>query len=447
MTNRPLKLLVFFIFCLLTTTVLAPLRAQDSGGAVTCSSSLEKAWADASSACIGKPGGYICNGGAPPAAEPSGLVANALASVGALVDLGTVKALRTPPIQADGVGIAWLRLPDPTNVTILVLGDVTMFDVTLQGFPPWTSSIVQANPVLPACADAPRNSVIFQSSGQARIAVNGSSLVLSGTVLVSSDVSNTIFIGIEGSTTVLAQGQQQNLQPGAQVNVAHPPGNPSSASAPPAVPVPLDASYLSNLPVPLFDRPLVLPQSGYASTQGGVNMRVSPDRYSTVITQVPAAQSLTILGQNEDGTWYNVRLSDGRTGWMLAELLASNVGSGIATFSATPMPPQRLGELGTRARVHAPAGVNLRRGPDVTFPAIGNVPDGTLVDLIARSPYMNGWVKINAGGTVGWLSLLVLETQAYMDALPVDYQAPAMPTATPIPGSFGNAYPDPNGGG
>jgi hypothetical protein len=131
---------------------------------------------------------------------------------------------------------------------------------------------------------------------------------------------------------------------------------------------------------------------------------------------------------------------------MLAELLASSVGDITAVYSATPMPPQRLGELGTRARVRAPAGVNLRRGPDATFPAIGIVSDGTLVDLIARSPYMNGWIKINAGGTVGWLSLLALETQAYLDALPIDYQAPAMPTATPVPGSFGNAFPNPNGG-
>jgi hypothetical protein len=58
---------------------------------------------------------------------------------------------------------------------------------------------------------------------------------------------------------------------------------------------------------------------------------------------------------------------------------------------------------------------------------------------------MNDWIKVNAGGTIGWLSLLTLDTQAYIDALPVDYNAPAMPTATPIPGSCGHAFPDPEG--
>jgi hypothetical protein len=56
-------------------------------------------------------------------------------------------------------------------------------------------------------------------------------------------------------------------------------------------------------------------------------------------------------------------------------------------------------------------------------------------------------VKVDAGGAVGWLPLLGLETAAFIDALPVDYGAPPIPTPTTIPGSFGNAFPDPNNPG
>jgi hypothetical protein len=115
-------------------------------------------------------------------------------------------------------------------------------------------------------------------------------------------------------------------------------------------------------------------------------------------------------------------------------------------YVETPLPPQRYGTLGTQGQVRAPAGVNLRRGPETTFPAVGLVADGTMVNLLARSPYQNSWVKVDASGMVGWLSLLNIETQAYIDALPVDYTAPPFPTPTPIPGSFGNAFPDPEGG-
>jgi uncharacterized protein YraI len=444
---KPMRLSKLFwlpVLILIAAALLAPVAAQDSVGADMCSAALQTLWTNASSACVNKPSAYICNGGAPPAAEPSGLVSNALAPIGALVELSTVDAIRTSAIHSDSLGVAWMRMPDPINVTALVIGEVTLFDVTPPDFPAWTSSIIQANPAPPTCAAAPRNVVVLQAGTQSRLAINGSSLTFTGTLLVSTDDNNTIFIGLEGQATVLAHSQQQTLSAGQQINVAHPPGNASTASAPPNAPIPLDLSYLNGLPVPLFDRPLILPQPGFASTQGAVNLRVSPDVYSGVITQVPGGQPLTILGRNEDNTWLNVRLSDGQTGWMLMELLATNLGTISAVYSSTPLPPQRLGELGTRARVRAPAGVNLRRGPDATFASIGTVGDGTLVDLVARSPYANGWIKVNSGGTVGWLSLLVLETQAFIDALPVDYQAPAMPTATPIPGMGGNAFPDPD---
>ncbi|MBK8025030.1 MAG: hypothetical protein IPK19_27380 [Chloroflexi bacterium] len=80
---------------------------------------------------------------------------------------------------------------------------------------------------------------------------------------------------------------------------------------------------------------------------------------------------------------------------------------------------------------------------------MARVGNGTLVDLVARSPYDGEWLKVNAGGTTGWMSLLTLDTQAFLEALPIDWNAPvppAPPTATPVPGSFGNAFPDPEGG-
>lgn len=449
------KYLLLSILFFLGIAVLAPLQAQDSlpvANSQTCSAALEPLWIAASSACINKPSGYICNGGAPPAAEPAGLIANAVAPLGALVDVGAVDAIRTPPIstESNSLGVAWLRLPNPINVTVLMIGSVTMFDVTPPDFPAWTSSIIQTDPSPPNCPTAPRNVVILQSTGQTQMAVNSVSLIFNGTLLVATSETHIVFIGLSGQATVFALGQRQQLLPGEQVNVAHPQGNVSTAAAAPNAPVPLDTAYLNNIPVPLFDRPMILPQAGFASTLGATNMRVSPDIYSGVITQVPGGQPLTVLGGSPDNSWYHVRLNDGQTGWMLAELLSSNIPSLSAVYSETPMPPQRLGELGTRARVVAPSGVNLRHGPDVAFLPIGLVSDGTMVDLLARSPYMNGWIKVNAGGTVGWLSLLVLDTQAFIDALPIDYNAPPMPippTPTRIPGSFGNAFPDPDGSG
>ena len=59
-------------------------------------------------------------------------------------------------------------------------------------------------------------------------AINSSSLIFVGTVLVASDDSSTIFIGLEGQASVLALSQQQSLLPGEEITVPHPSGNVST---------------------------------------------------------------------------------------------------------------------------------------------------------------------------------------------------------------------------
>ncbi|MCA9906187.1 MAG: SH3 domain-containing protein, partial [Anaerolineae bacterium] len=177
--------------------------------------------------------------------------------------------------------------------------------------------------------------------------------------------------------------------------------------------------------------------------RGAINLRVYPSTDAGIIREVAAGQVATVLGKNPAGDWYNVRINTGETGWMKADLLLSNVGSIEAVFEATPSIPQRYGLLGSTGVVISPAGVNLRIGPDGGFPAMTALNGGTTVRLLARSPY-SPWVKVEVNGITGWLALVVLDTRAYLDAIPVDFSAPPQPTPTRIPGSFGNAFPDPN---
>jgi len=128
---------------------------------------------------------------------------------------------------------------------------------------------------------------------------------------------------------------------------------------------------------------------------------------------------------------------------MLADILARNVGDIQAVYEATPLPPQRYGELGLTGRVLAPIGVNLREAPDVGFPVVTALPDGTELNILARSPY-SPWIKVEADGIVGWLALITVDTEAVFEALPIDYDVPPPPPPTRVPGSFGNAFPDPD---
>lgn len=407
---------------------------------------LETFYAAASEHCIGEPVGFVCNGGQPPSAEPAGPVSNSLSSPGALVEVGVVDAIQTTAFSADcsSAGLAWMRVAE-TNTSAVLIGEVSVRSVSVEGFPKWLSLRVQTSEADPACASAPRSSLIVQNIARGQvivIVVNGASLELLGTAIIKTVGSETIFIVMEGTARVVTLGQPVALQSGQMVRVPYTPGDFSRPNGVPGAVTPYEPVYARNFPVPLLDRAIIIPQPGFVATQGQVNMRSAPSTDAGIVAEVPPAQILTILGQSSSGTWYHVRMATGQSGWILGELLQHQHGQISAIYDNTPLPPQRYGELGTTAKVLAPEGVTLRDAPDVTFIAIGSLATGADVLLLARSPY-SPWVKIQGGGMVGWVALIALETRAIIESLPVDYNVPLPPEPTRIPGSWGNAFPDP----
>ncbi len=436
---------IFLLFSLLFLLGAVFVAAQDGTEVsdAACSPALVTLWTTASDVCVGGPVGYVCNGGSAPVVEPVGPVSNALVSTGALVEVADVDAIQTSSVTNGGV--MWLRLPQLTG---LLVGAVSLRDVSPPDFPAWQSIVMETLADSSGCGAAPANVFIVQSipDQAAGVVINGVSLILNGTVMAQTTGSNTVFVSLSGQSSLLALGQEQPLWTGQQITIVHNPGDFSVPAGIPPAPQPLDLSLIQNLPVALLDRPIVLPQPGYVVTDGLVNLRTSPSTDAALIVQVPAGEVMSILGRNVLGDWYHVRLDTGETGWMLAELLVQNVGAVQAVYEATPLPPQRYGELGRIGRVLAPAGVNLRQAPDVGFPAVTSLPDGTPVIIVARSPY-SPWVKVEVNGITGWLALVTLDTEVVVDALPVDYDVPPPPLPTQAPGSFGNAFPDPNAGG
>ena len=78
---------------------------------------------------------------------------------------------------------------------------------------------------------------------------------------------------------------------------------------------------------------------------------------------------------------------------------------------------------------------------------LAEVIDGMQMDL-DQNRYLDfeglGLYCHRVAGVVGWLALITLQTQAVIEALPIDYDVPPPPQPTRVPGSFGNAFPDPN---
>ena len=130
------------------------------------------------------------------------------------------------------------------------------------------------------CDSAPATgALVLQSSyGQsARLTINGVTADINGTLIVQTQSDSTRFIVIEGQIRLGAFGQFAALSVGQQLDLRYQAGDWSRTVQSPGAPKLLDYELIENLPVRLFERPVPIPQPGYAQTQGMVNMRAAPD--------------------------------------------------------------------------------------------------------------------------------------------------------------------------
>lgn len=128
---------------------------------------------------------------------------------------------------------------------------------------------------------------------------------------------------------------------------------PTSTELPTFTPTPtltLIPPTASDSPTPSLTPTVV----GIVSAVQDINVRSGPNTTSGIIAALPAGTGVQIIGQNEDGSWYNIRLlEDGREGWMASRFIrVENTPTPFPTFTpspdltalflGTPLPPTQL---------------------------------------------------------------------------------------------------------
>src|SRR5262249_29377793 len=145
-------------------------------------------------------------------------------------------------------------------------------------FPDWQTLEAITRDSSSNCSAMPHSSFVLQGpwGGATRIAINGVSIELAGTIAVQTIGTETSFFALEGPSRFTIFGETRQLFAGEQLNIPYDSGDFTRPSAIPEDSVPLTYERIQNLPVALFDRPILLPQSGHAFTDGNVNLRAEP---------------------------------------------------------------------------------------------------------------------------------------------------------------------------
>ncbi len=60
---------------------------------------------------------------------------------------------------------------------------------------------------------------------------------------------------------------------------------------------------------------------GIVNATQAINVRQGPGTEFDILTALPAGEGVQIIGQNGDGSWFNIRLEDGREGWIASRFI------------------------------------------------------------------------------------------------------------------------------
>lgn len=130
-----------------------------------------------------------------------------------------------------------------------------------------------------------------------------------------------------------------------------------------------------------------------------LNVRTGPGPNYAVLGQIYGGDTVAIVGENQDGSWYQVETVYG-TGWVYGFYLTTR--NEYGTLPETT-------DTATGAAITGPIGIvnagalNIRTGPGAQYTSIGTLPGGAEVRVVGRSADWSWWLLETSFGT-GWAS-------------------------------------------
>lgn len=135
-----------------------------------------------------------------------------------------------------------------------------------------------------------------------------------------------------------------------------------------------------------------------------LNVRATPDPINgVIIARIQRNETYTVVGRNPNTTsgWYQIRLADGRLGWVNGRYLSvTNAGSVPITDNTVPPQNTPTAAIGTVTAYY----LNVRTAPSASGGSIiGVITRGQVYAVVGRTADMSWW-QIQYGNTTGWVS-------------------------------------------
>lgn len=157
-----------------------------------------------------------------------------------------------------------------------------------------------------------------------------------------------------------------------------------------------------------------------------LNVRSGPGTNFTIVGTVTGGERLPIIGQNADGSWYNVQTVVGE-GWIAARyvITRNEFGNAPLTTDTVVVSPQTTIE--TTIIINT-GSLNVRTGPGAEYTILTTVRGGDEFPVLARNRAYT-WLQIQTPAGIGWVNWSYIISRSSLSNLPLaDATAPVTVT-------------------
>lgn len=168
-----------------------------------------------------------------------------------------------------------------------------------------------------------------------------------------------------------------------------------------------------------------------ATVLSPVNFRTGPSVSYPTQGLLPTGFQVLPIGRNADGSWIQVQIVGGQTGWVHSAYISA----------VTPLPnvPPTVPTGQNSASVNTGM-LNLRNGPGANFEIVAKLPRGSVINLHGRNADQS-WVQVSIpGGSQGWVSSRYILSNVPIYTLPESTWTgtnPGYPEPVPTGGQTG----------
>ena len=172
-----------------------------------------------------------------------------------------------------------------------------------------------------------------------------------------------------------------------------------------------------------------------ATKEAAIQATAAHIRLAMVTNEPVATQTAVVAMQTRDALQTETAVAVARADLVKTITISPTLTQSEVTLTSTNSSVEKTPILTNNSKVS----INVRSGPSTDYPIIGELNTQQSLEIIGKYED-NAWMQVDFNGVKGWVFRNLITTTASLESIPIAFDFPRLPTATPVTVRVSNRY-------